>query len=126
MTPAELAAIRQVDALCDELVGFTQALVRVPSVNPPGDRYAECADLIATQLRKFGYTVEHFAPTNQPDRVNVVGTLGQGRTVLHFNGHYDVVPAENGWTVDPFSAILRDGRIYGRGTCDQKAGISAS
>ncbi|MBV9543440.1 MAG: acetylornithine deacetylase/succinyl-diaminopimelate desuccinylase family protein [Chloroflexi bacterium] len=126
MTPAELAAIRQVDSLCDELVGFTQALVRVPSVNPPGDRYAECADLIATQLRKFGYTVEHFAPTNQPDRVNVVGTLGQGRTVLHFNGHYDVVPAENGWTVDPFSAILRDGRIYGRGTCDQKAGISAS
>jgi succinyl-diaminopimelate desuccinylase len=46
--------------------------------------------------------------------------------VLHFNGHYDVVPPGSGWTLDPFGGELHDGRIYGRGTCDQKAGIAAS
>jgi succinyl-diaminopimelate desuccinylase len=56
----------------------------------------------------------------------VVGTLGTSPPVLHFNGHYDVVPPGSGWSVDPFAAELRDGRIFGRGTCDQKAGIAAS
>src|SRR5207244_5090099 len=56
----------------------------------------------------------------------VVGGLKRGGAVLHVNGHYDVVPPGSGWTVDPFSGELRDGCIYGRGTCDQKAGIAAS
>jgi len=46
--------------------------------------------------------------------------------VLHFNGHFDVVPPGTGWTVEPFGGELRDGCIFGRGTCDQKAGIAAS
>jgi succinyl-diaminopimelate desuccinylase len=45
---------------------------------------------------------------------------------LHFNGHFDVVPVGEGWTVDPFGAEIRDGRLYGRGASDQKAGIAAS
>jgi succinyl-diaminopimelate desuccinylase len=45
---------------------------------------------------------------------------------LHFNGHYDVVPPGSGWSVNPFSADLHDDLIFGRGTCDQKAGIAAS
>jgi succinyl-diaminopimelate desuccinylase len=45
---------------------------------------------------------------------------------VHFNGHFDVVPAGAGWTVDPFAAVVRDGRIYGRGACDMKAGIAAA
>jgi succinyl-diaminopimelate desuccinylase len=104
----------------------------MPTVNPPGDCYAACADLIADQLREFGYSVEVIEaqglPEHTPDypRPNVIGTLGTGRPTLHFNGHYDVVPAESGWTVDPFGAELREGRIFGRGTCDQKGGIAAS
>src|SRR6185312_5394707 len=46
--------------------------------------------------------------------------------VVHLNGHIDVVPAGAGWTVEPFAGIVRDGRIYGRGVCDMKAGIAAS
>jgi succinyl-diaminopimelate desuccinylase len=42
------------------------------------------------------------------------------------NGHVDVVPAGDGWTVDPFGGVVRDGRIYGRGACDMKAGIAAA
>jgi succinyl-diaminopimelate desuccinylase len=42
------------------------------------------------------------------------------------NGHFDVVPAGAGWTVEPFGGLVRDGKIYGRGVCDMKAGIAAS
>jgi succinyl-diaminopimelate desuccinylase len=132
---AELAVLDQVDQLSAEMVDFTQQLVRIPTTNPPGNRYAECADLIANRLRDFGYAVELLRPDGLPEhtpeypRVNVLGRLGrrdeQG-AVLHFNGHYDVVPAGAGWSLDPFGGELRDDRIFGRGTCDQKAGIAAS
>ena len=45
---------------------------------------------------------------------------------MHLNGHFDVVPAGEGWTLEPFGGIVRDGRIYGRGSCDMKAGIAAA
>ena len=132
MTPAETRVLDHVEALADELVDFTRALVRIPTVNPPGECYADCADLIRNQLCKLGHQVEMLPAeglaehTREYPRINVVGTQGSGGPVLHFNGHYDVVPAGSGWTVDPFAADVRDGRIFGRGTCDQKAGIAAS
>jgi succinyl-diaminopimelate desuccinylase len=133
VTPAELEVLKQVTRLTDEMVVFTQDLVRIPTVNPPGECYAQCAELVGNKLRELGYAVESFAAEGLPEhtatypRINVVGsrTTGQGAT-LHFNGHYDVVPPGSGWSVDPFGAEVRDGRIYGRGTCDQKAGIAAS
>jgi acetylornithine deacetylase/succinyl-diaminopimelate desuccinylase family protein len=48
----------------------------------------------------------------------------KGKTLL-LNGHIDVVPPGEGWTVDPFGAEIRDGRLYGRGTCDMKSGIAS-
>ena len=133
MTPAEHAVLAQVERLSDDLVAFTQELVRIPTVNPPGDCYTACAELIAARLETFGYAVERLPAEGLPEhtlerpRSNVVGTLaGPSAPVLHFNGHYDVVPPGSGWSVDPFAGTLRDGRIFGRGTCDQKAGIAAS
>lgn len=134
MNAVEQAVLAQVDALAGEMVEFTQALVRIPTINPPGDCYAACAELIARRLDEFGYAVESLPADGLPEhtsaypRINVIGTLGGGgeQPVLHFNGHYDVVPPGAGWTVEPFSGELRDGRIFGRGTCDQKAGIAAS
>jgi succinyl-diaminopimelate desuccinylase len=136
MTPMEREVLQQVDRLTPEMVAFTQALVRIPTVNPPGDCNAECAEVIARTLQDLEYCVEVLPAEGLPEhtpeypRINVVGTLpgdrGAEQKTLHFNGHYDVVPAGSGWTVDPFGAELRDGRIYGRGTCDQKAGIAAS
>ena len=126
--------LAQVDALAPELVAFTQDLVRVPTVNPPGEGYAECARLIGERLAAFGYTVRYISAdglaehTAAHPRVNVIGRLAgaAARPVLHFNGHFDVVPPGHGWTVDPFGGCLRDGRIYGRGVADQKAGIAAA
>lgn len=48
------------------------------------------------------------------------------RPTIHLNGHMDVVPPGEGWTVDPFGGLVRDGRICGRGACDMKAGIAAA
>ncbi|MGI9504266.1 MAG: acetylornithine deacetylase/succinyl-diaminopimelate desuccinylase family protein, partial [Geminicoccaceae bacterium] len=61
-------------------------------------------------------------------RTNVIARLegaGPGRSV-HFNGHIDVVETGLGWSEDPFGGAVRDGRVYGRGTCDMKGGIAAS
>jgi succinyl-diaminopimelate desuccinylase len=134
MTPSEDRVVRAVDALCAEMVAFTQELVRIPTVNPPGECYTQCAELIASKLLEFGYSVEMLPAEGLSEhserypRVNVVGVLKPERDspALHFNGHYDVVPPGSGWTLEPFGGELRDGRIYGRGTCDQKAGIAAS
>ena len=122
------------DALAEETAAFTSEMVRIPTVNPPGDVYEDCARLIGGRLRDFGFEIQYIAAEGRPEhtaahpRVNVMGVrTGEGRgPVVHLNGHFDVVPAGGGWTVDPFGATVRDGRIYGRGVCDMKAGIAAA
>jgi len=126
--------IGEIDRAVDEMVAFTTALVRIPTINPPGEAYEPCARLLGDRLGHGGFEVEYIVADGRPEhssrypRVNVVGTR-RGSTrgpVVHFNGHTDVVPAGDGWTVEPFSGIVRDGRIYGRGVCDMKAGLAAA
>jgi succinyl-diaminopimelate desuccinylase len=126
--------LNAVDECADELVDFTTALIRIPTVNPPGDAYPECAQFIGARLKAHGFEVDYINADGRPEhtrahpRVNVVG-LRRGRVarpLVHLNGHFDVVPAGTGWTVDPFAGTVRDGRIYGRGSCDMKAGLAAA
>jgi succinyl-diaminopimelate desuccinylase len=85
-------------------------------------------------LSRCRFEVEYHAAEGRPEhtrthpRLNVIGTR-RGRSMhplVHLNGHFDVVPAGAGWTVDPFGGEVRDGRIWGRGSCDMKAGIAAA
>ena len=123
-----------VERAADEAVRFTSDLIRIPTVNPPGDAYDACAHFIGERLQQFTFAVEYHAAegmaehTPRHPRVNVVGARpGRGGgPAVHLNGHFDVVPAGAGWTVDPFAGVVRDGRIYGRGACDMKAGIAAA
>jgi succinyl-diaminopimelate desuccinylase len=132
-TPFE-RVLRAVDDARDELVELTRELVRIPSVNPPGEGYREIAQLLGDRLRSFGYEVSYHQASDRPEhtrehpRVNVLGRLhGRvARPLLHLNGHLDVVPPGAGWTRDPFAALVENGRIYGRGTADMKAGIAAA
>jgi succinyl-diaminopimelate desuccinylase len=134
MTDITDRVLTTIDALTDEAVAFTADLIRMPTVNPPGELYQECARFIGGTLAKFDFEVEYHAAEGRPEhtpahpRVNVVGTK-RGRSLrplVHLNGHFDVVPAGAGWTVDPFGGDVRDGRIWGRGSCDMKAGIAAA
>lgn len=126
--------LRAVDDVVEEMLAFAAALVRVPTVNPPGDAYPACADRIAARLDASGFAVERFVPEGRPEhtaahpRVNVVGTLAGAEPgpCIHLNGHYDVVPPGDGWTIDPFGGEMADGRLWGRGSADMKAGLAAA
>jgi succinyl-diaminopimelate desuccinylase len=130
----EQAVIERVESMAGEMVEFLQGLISIPTVNPPGENYAPCAEWLGARLAEFGYDVETIPADGRPEhtrqhpRLNVIGRLRgtPARPLLHFNGHFDVVPVGSGWTVDPFGGTVRDGKIYGRGSTDQKAGIAAS
>ncbi|MEW9805209.1 acetylornithine deacetylase/succinyl-diaminopimelate desuccinylase family protein [Mesorhizobium sp. ZMM04-5] len=118
----------------EELAALAADLIRFPTVNPPGDAYRPCAEFIGERLRKRGFGVEYIRAEGAPGdsdrypRVNVVARFdGRSRgSAVHFNSHIDVVEAGEGWTMDPFAGLIRDGRVYGRGACDMKGGLAAS
>jgi succinyl-diaminopimelate desuccinylase len=126
--------LQQVTALATEMAGFLQAITRVPTVNPPGECYADFAEVCAPYYEKLGYRVERIVAEGHPDhtaqhpRINLLarreGT--DSAPCVHFNGHLDVVPVGAGWTRDPFGGEISNGRLYGRGTSDMKAGLAAS
>jgi succinyl-diaminopimelate desuccinylase len=110
-----------------EVVALTQELVRINTTNPPGDE-GPAIQLIEARLREHGFETTVVAYTEGEDRSHVVGRLrGTGeRPGVLFSGHIDVVPPGNvPWTVDPFGGEVRDGRLYGRGSCDMKGGVAA-
>jgi len=132
MDPIE-RVLAEVDRAADEIVGFTADLVKIPTVNPPGEEYDACAHFLGDDLARRSFEVEYIAAEGRAEhtvrhpRINVVGTRRGGPgPVVHLNGHIDVVPAGDGWTVDPFGGLVKDGKIFGRGVCDMKAGIAAS
>lgn len=108
-------------------------LIRIPTENPPGLNYDKVAEYLYKKLNSLGYNVNIINPSEEElkklvffgegERPNVVGYLGSGDKRLLINGHYDVVPAGEGWSVDPYSGIIKDNKIYGRGAADMKAGI---
>src|SRR5437667_9171615 len=113
--------VLEVDRAADEIVEFTRDLVRIPTVNPPGDEYDTCARFLGHQLERQRFAVEYIVAEESPDhsarypRVNVIATRhgsvrGPG---VHLNGHIDVVPAGQGWTMNPFDGVVRAGRILG-------------
>ncbi|HIV87112.1 MAG TPA: M20 family metallopeptidase [Candidatus Pygmaiobacter gallistercoris] len=102
-------------------------LVRIPSINPPGDE-APCADLLEeflSQCPQLEISSQHIGE-NRRNLIAVLRGTGEKKALL-FNGHTDVVPVgeRSGWTHDPFGAEVVDGVMYGRGTGDMKAGLLA-
>lgn len=108
----------------DEAVSICQDLIRIPSVNygeGKGDEKA-VADYVVSSLAEVGIKATIFE--SAPNRCNVVARIkgsDSTRAGLIVHGHLDVVPANaDDWSVDPFSAEMRDGMIWGRGAVDMK------
>ena len=124
----------RIDSKREELVSFTQELVSIPTINPPGEDYLKCAELLGNRLAKSGFSLLYERAKNTPGdterypRHNVIARIEgkQSGPCVHFNGHLDVVVTGNGWTVDPFEGLVRDDKIYGRGTCDMKGGLASA
>ena len=132
MDPIE-RVLAEVDRAAEEIVQLTADLVRIPTVNPPGEDYEACAHFLGDFLKRRAFDIEYVAADGRPEhtprfpRINVIGTRRGGPgPVVHLNGHIDVVPPGDGWTVDPFGGLVRDGNVYGRGVCDMNAGIAAA
>ncbi|HEY7691084.1 MAG TPA: M20/M25/M40 family metallo-hydrolase [Gaiellaceae bacterium] len=113
-------------SLREEAVELLQALIRLDTVNPPGNETG-AAELLRDYLEPFGLECELFARV--PERANLVARIrgrGDGPSLLLLS-HTDTVLADPGeWTVDPWSGELRDGCVWGRGALDMKGQVAAS
>lgn len=131
MSAADILA--QTDARRQDLIGLTQDLIRIPTLNPPGRNYRAICDYLAARLMAQGWAVELLRATGSPGdsdafpRWNMVARYEGGPgPCVHFNSHHDVVEVGRGWTRDPFGGEVEGDRIYGRGACDMKGGLAAS
>ena len=139
MNELERKVCNRVKEMESELVEVLSGVVAINTPDPPGDNYDACAEFLSAYLKKLGANVrieqvpaeslprnpETGKPLSRPNVVAEIKGSGKG-PVLHFNGHYDVVPAVGEWASDPYKPEVRDGKLYGRGTTDMKAGIVAS
>jgi succinyl-diaminopimelate desuccinylase len=110
------------------LIPLLQALVRIPSPNPPGDTQT-IAHFVADHMRALGCRVSLHAPPQKPEALSTIAILGSGEPVIMLHAHIDTVPiaADEAarWSVDPYAAVIQDGRLYGKGSVDDKAPLAA-
>ena len=118
--------MERVESDKEEIISFLQGLIEKKSPNPPGDT-REAVSYVSKFLEERG--IEHRILGPDEEKPNIVSKIefeNPGRN-LTLNGHVDVFPVSNGeaWKHDPWSGILDNERIYGRGACDMKAGVTA-
>lgn len=119
--------INMIERLRNDIIKYTQSMVQIPSENPPGNE-TEISEYVSGVLASIGFDVEQVE--SKPNRVNTLGVLkgaGTGKALL-WNGHYDTVPVGNldYWKEDPLGGVVKDGKIYGRGTGDMKGAIASA
>ena len=132
---------KQIKKLCQhidnaeqDLIDLTCQLIQIPTVNPPARYYRDICELISNRLSKQGFSCQLIraegakGDSDRYPRWNVIARH-EGKSsgeCIHFNSHTDVVAVGDGWTVDPFEGVIKDGKIYGRGACDMKGGLASS
>lgn len=135
MKNTKSSIIKKVEQLGEEIIKFTQDLVRTKSVNPysPNESYKvnepvekKVAELILNKLKSFGLKPKSICGlSNRPNVICALNNKGKPKLIL--NGHMDTVPIgnKNKWQHPPFSAKIVDGKLYGRGSLDMKSSLAA-
>ena len=103
----------------EKMAQLTNTLVTIPTENPPGRAYAECARVLVRVLRSMG--LEPQQPRAAAKHC-LLAFHGRGERTLYFHGHYDVVPVANESQFRPF---VRHGCLFARGAADMKGGLVA-
>jgi succinyl-diaminopimelate desuccinylase len=98
------------------MVDLTKRLIAIPSENPPGNHYEECARTLSEELDRLGFD------DVRREGECVLASAGTGTRTLYFSGHYDVVPAQ---TRDQFQPRVEGANLFGRGSSDMKSGLAA-
>ena len=121
-----------IDAHFDEQIRFLQELIRVPTDTPPGNNTPH-ALRTAELLSAMGYEAEQHAPPLSAVKAAGLETItnlivrrkfGSGGKTIALNAHGDVVPPGEGWSVDPYGGVVKDGFIYGRAAAVSKCDFS--
>lgn len=118
-----------------DVVSLLRDLVRIPSVNPMGKTVSgpEYFEYAVTEYLQTLFTNQGWAWERQtvfPQRENIIARIDgavppeQGGELLVWEAHQDTVPVE-GMTIPPWDPVVKDGRVYGRGSCDIKGGLAA-
>lgn len=125
-----ISVMRQVEERQPELIGLLEQLVRFETPAPPARNTAAAQRFIADYLQSLGFAIDSWDV--YPGDPNVVGVLrgsepGEHKSLI-INGHMDVaeVSADEPWETDPFTPIVRDGVIIGRGVADMKGGLAGA
>lgn len=102
------------------LMEFVQKSIQTRSYS---DEEGDYANIIKTEMEKLGYDEVFIDSTG-----NVVGKIGNGPTIIHFDSHLDTVKVNDAddWQVPPFSGEIADGYVWGRGSVDMKSALGAS
>lgn len=108
------------DSFKEDVVHFLREIVAIPS---PVGREEEVIRRIKQEMGMLGYDEAWVDPLG-----NLIGRIGSGNRILAFDGHCDTVDVGNErlWACDPFKGMVKDGDLYGRGSCDQKGGLAAA
>lgn len=99
----------------DAIVALTSRLIAIPTENPPGVAYAQCARVLIEELHAHGFD----GARREGD--SVLAFCGRGPRTLYFSGHYDVVPAQSR---DEFEPRVKGANLFGRGSSDMKSGLA--
>jgi succinyl-diaminopimelate desuccinylase len=117
----------EIEANAGEVSDLCSGLVKCPTENPPGDTGA-AVDFLEKLFRREGISYKVFEPKPGVKSLVAQAEGSEPGPVLVMNGHIDEFPADDAslWSDPPFSGLVKDGRLYGRGASDMKAGVTAS
>ncbi len=131
-----LKAFSRVEQEEDYIVDVLKRIISVDTSIPPGENYGQLIDILEPEFHRFGFETKRVVMPQDKvaaipapltgERPNLVAQLTNGKPKVSLYAHMDVVPVDDSWTVDPFEGLVENGRLYGRGTVDDKGPMACA